>query len=108
MELAARGLGAGPLRTLLRIVLPMILPALLAAGLLCFITSAGEFVASEILHGPETTPASVKINELFRNDKSGATALGLCLMALGAAAVGISGWLQARASWRRAPRGDKL
>ncbi|MBI3829891.1 MAG: iron ABC transporter permease [Planctomycetes bacterium] len=108
MELAARGLGASPLRTLARVVLPMILPALLAAGLLCFITAAGEFVASEILYGPATTPASVKINELFRNDPPGATALGLCLMALGAAAVGLSGWLQARASWRRTPRGDKL
>lgn len=101
-ERAARGLGAGPLRTLFKVTLPLLLPTLLAAGLICFVTSAGEFVASEILYGPATVPVSVQIGILFRNnDPPVATALGLCLLGLGAVAVTASAWLQARASLRR-------
>ncbi|MCW8128759.1 MAG: iron ABC transporter permease [Planctomycetota bacterium] len=108
LERAARGLGAGSARTLLKVTLPLMIPALLAAGLLCFITSAGEFVASELLYGPETVPASVEINTLFRNNPPGATALGLYLMGIGALAVGLAAWIQKRTSWRGRTGGDKL
>ena len=100
LEAAARGLGAGPLRTLACVILPLLIPTLLAAGLLCFVTSAGEFVASKLLFSIPSMPVSVKMDEVLRNDPPAATALGLCLMGLGAAAVGLAGWLQARASWR--------
>jgi len=100
VEAAARGLGAGPLRTLGTVVLPLLFPTLLAAGLLCFVTGAGEFVASQLLFSPETMPVSVKMYEVMRNDPPAATALGLCLVGLGAGAITLAGWLQARASWR--------
>jgi len=100
LEAAARGLGAGPLRTLRKVVLPLLFPTLLAAGLLCFVTGAGEFVASQLLYSPDTLPVSVKMYEVLRNDPPAATALGLCLVGLGAGAVALAGWLQARASWR--------
>lgn len=42
---AARGLGAGPLRVLFRVVLPQLTPSLIAASLLTFMTSMASFSA---------------------------------------------------------------
>lgn len=51
LEYAARNLGAGSLRTSLLIVVPQIWPALLAAGMLCFLISWDEFVMSWFVGG---------------------------------------------------------
>jgi len=48
---AARSLGAGPLKTLVRIVLPQLTPSLLAAGLLTFMTSMASFSAPLLFGG---------------------------------------------------------
>ena len=42
---AARSLGAGPIRTLVRVVFPQLTPSLVAAGLLTFMTSMASFSA---------------------------------------------------------------
>ncbi len=49
LELAAMNIGAGPLRTFLRITLPIILPGIFAGGLFAFITSWDEVVVSIFL-----------------------------------------------------------
>lgn len=64
LEGAGRDLGAGPGQVFLRITLPLILPAIVAAATLSFATSMGEFVSSILLFGPGTEPISVKINQL--------------------------------------------
>ena len=87
LENAAASLGAGRARIFWRVVLPLILPSLLAAALICFITGMGEFVASELLYYPWTKPVSVQIAELFRTAPAPAFVLALCLMILSAAAV---------------------
>lgn len=52
LELAAQNLGAGPIRTFLRITLPLILPSIVAAALFAFITSWDEVVVSIFLSSP--------------------------------------------------------
>jgi iron(III) transport system permease protein len=48
---AARSLGAGPLRTLGRVVLPQLTPSLVAAGLLTFMSSMASFSAPLLFGG---------------------------------------------------------
>ncbi|MBS0521885.1 MAG: ABC transporter permease [Proteobacteria bacterium] len=51
---AARGLGAGPVRTFLRVFLPLSLPGVIGSGLLVFIFSLGFFITPAILGGGKT------------------------------------------------------
>lgn len=97
VERAAASLGAGRGRTLLRVVLPGIFPSLAAASLLCFVTGAGEFVASQLLYDTQTRPVSVQIAEHFRTDPDAAFALAFCLMLVSAGAVCAGAWIQQRA-----------
>jgi spermidine/putrescine transport system permease protein len=55
LEEAAMDLGATQLRTFFDITLPLIAPAILAAGLFCFTISLGEFLLSFFLIGHELT-----------------------------------------------------
>ena len=55
LEEAAMDMGATPLRTFVDITLPLIMPALLAAGLFCFTISLGEFLLAYFLIGNELT-----------------------------------------------------
>ncbi len=52
LELAARNLGAGSLRTFFRITLPLIMPGVLAGALFSFITSWDEVVIALFLSTP--------------------------------------------------------
>ncbi|MCZ7643797.1 MAG: ABC transporter permease subunit [Planctomycetota bacterium] len=101
-EQAARSLGATPARAVRRVLLPLLRPTLLAAGLLCFVLAAGEYVASELLWGIDTQPVSVRIREVYRSNFPRAAALSLCLMLLCALAAAASAWLQERGALRRA------
>ena len=55
LEEAAMDLGATRLRTFLDVTLPLIAPAILAAGLFCFTISLGEFLLAFFLIGHELT-----------------------------------------------------
>ena len=55
VEEAAMDLGATPLRTFWDVTLPLIMPAMLAAGLFCFTISLGEFLLAFFLIGNELT-----------------------------------------------------
>jgi len=87
MENASAGLGATRAMTLWRVTLPVMFPSLLAAGLICFITGTGEYVASKLLAGVLTKPVSVRIDELFRVDSRSPYPLALALMGLSIAAI---------------------
>jgi iron(III) transport system permease protein len=52
LEEAARSAGAGMVRTALRITLPLVLPAILAGGLLVFILAAEQFAVPAVLGTP--------------------------------------------------------
>src|SRR5262249_2168154 len=89
LELAAAGLGAKRSTVLSRIILPLIFPSLLAAALICFITSAGEYVASALLFDISTRPVSVAIYQLW-NTPASAYALALCLMLASAVTIAVA------------------
>ena len=106
LEDAARSLGARSARVFFKVLLPCIAAPLMAGGLLCFVTAAGEFVASMLLFAPETQTASVRIDQLSRTDPRGASALALCLMlacALPILASRLPGVLR---NWRVKSRGS--
>ena len=77
MEEAARCLGAGPLTSFRRVVLPTIAPALLAGAALAFARAVGEFGSVVILSGNipyRTEVASVHVFSLVENDDVGSAA----------------------------------
>ncbi len=51
---ASRSLGAGPIRTFLRVYLPLSLPGVLAAGVLVFVFCLGFFITPALLGGGKT------------------------------------------------------
>ena len=87
LEEAAASLGAGSLRTVLRIVLPLLRPAVIAGAGLAFITMLGDFVTSIVLYTYDTRPISIEIQSSLRIQETGiAAAYGVLLMLLSAAA----------------------
>ncbi|MFI0720029.1 ABC transporter permease [Streptomyces sp. NPDC021224] len=60
-EQAAAGLGAGPLRVLLQVRLPLLLPSLSSAAALCFALSMGELSATMMLYPPDWTTLPVRV-----------------------------------------------
>jgi iron(III) transport system permease protein len=87
LEEAAASLGAGRSRTLLRVVVPLLKPALAAGASLAFITALGDFVASIILYTYETRPISIEILGSLRLQELGMAAVyGVLLMAASTAA----------------------
>ena len=61
IEEAANSLGAGGLRTLLKVTLPAIAPSILAAVIFVFITSFDQATVSIFLAGPDVMPLPVRI-----------------------------------------------
>jgi iron(III) transport system permease protein len=86
LEEAAASLGAGKLRTLWRVTLPVLRPALVSGALLAFLTSFGDFVASIVLYTFETRPIAIEILARLRLQETGvAAAYGVLLTLLSAA-----------------------
>ena len=55
LEQAAQDLGASPLRTFMKVTFPLILPGILAAGLLAFALSIDDFIITFFNYGPVQT-----------------------------------------------------
>jgi len=92
LEEAAATLGAGPWRTLLRVTLPLLRPALAAAATLAFVTALGDFVTSIILYTYNTRPISLEILSSLRDADVGvAAAYGVFLMLASAAVFALGG-----------------
>jgi iron(III) transport system permease protein len=87
LEEAAAILGAGRWRTLRRVTLPMLRPALVAGGGLAFITALGDFVTSIVLYTYDTRPISIEILSSLRLQETGVAAVyGVLLMVASATA----------------------
>jgi len=86
LDEAAATLGARPGRTLRRITLPLLRPALLAGASLAFVTAFGDFVTSIMLYTYDTRPVSLEIlSSLRQADVGVAAAYGVVLMLVSAA-----------------------
>ncbi|GGO97932.1 ABC transporter permease [Wenjunlia tyrosinilytica] len=81
LELAARSLGAGEASVFRRIILPLTVPGVSAAGLLVFIISTGFFITPVVLGGPGDMMIANEIDFYARQltDFAGASALALLL-----------------------------
>jgi ABC-type spermidine/putrescine transport system permease subunit II len=55
LELAARNMGAGPLRTFFDVTLPLALPGLIAASIFVFLESLDEFTGTYFVGVPQVT-----------------------------------------------------
>ncbi len=85
-EEAAASLGAGPLRMLGRVVVPLLAPSLVAGATLAFVAAFGDFVTSILLYTYDTRPISLEILGSLRSGDVGvAAAYGVVLMLIGAA-----------------------
>lgn len=90
LEEAAASLGAGPWRTLRRITLPQLRPALAAGASLAFVGALGDFVTSILLYTYRNRPISMEINAALRVNEIGvAAAFGVVLMVVSAVVLGI-------------------
>jgi sulfate/thiosulfate transport system permease protein len=84
LEEAAASLGASPLQTFLRVVLPAIVPALLTGFALAFARATGEygsviFIAGNLPMVSEITPLFI-ITKLEQYDYTGATAIAVVML----------------------------
>jgi iron(III) transport system permease protein len=85
LDEAAASLGAGRRRTLWRVTLPLLKPALLAGASLAFVTALGDFVTSIMLYTYDTRPISLEIlSSLRQADVGAAAAYGVVLMLVSA------------------------
>ena len=88
LEEAAASLGAGRLRTLVRVTVPLLRPAILAGAALAFATALGDFVTSIVLYTFETRPISIEILSMLRQfDLGVAASYGVVLMLISAGAM---------------------
>lgn len=87
VEEAAATMGAGPLRTMRLVTLPLAMPALVAGAALCWARALGEFGATITFAGnlPGTTQTlPLRVYLLLQEDPAGATALSLLLLSVAA------------------------
>jgi putrescine transport system permease protein len=81
---AAQDLGAGPVKTFLRITLPLSMPGVVAGSLLVFIPSVGEYVIPSLLgSNDELMIARLLSDEFFLNrdwPKASAVAIAMLLL----------------------------
>lgn len=92
---AAAASGASPLRILLRIVTPLMRPAVVAGWLLVFVFAVHELTISSLLHGPGTETLAVVILDYQQiGDPTATAALAVVLaVVVGAIALPLV-WLQ--------------
>jgi len=86
LEEAAASLGASPLQTFVRVVLPSIVPALLTGFALAFARATGEygsviFIAGNLPMVSEITPLFI-ITKLEQYDYAGATAIAVVMLVI--------------------------
>jgi putative spermidine/putrescine transport system permease protein len=67
---ASQSLGANPTTTFFKIILPLLLPGIIAGALFAFITSLDEVVVVLFLAGPEQTPMTVRMFSGLREEIS--------------------------------------
>jgi iron(III) transport system permease protein len=98
---AARGMGAGVLRRILRIHLPPLAPALAAGGILVALQAVNEVTVSSLLYGPGTQTLGVLV---FGLQESGNAPLASAVSCL---ALGLMAALMAAATLaaRKLPAG---
>jgi ABC-type spermidine/putrescine transport system permease subunit II len=101
LEQAAMSLGAGPVRTLTRVTLPIIRPAIVVAALFAFLISFDEVVMALLLSGPQTLTLPKQMWDGIRFDLSPTiAAVSTVLLFLSSALVAVAEVLRRRSAGR--------
>jgi putrescine transport system permease protein len=81
---AAADLGAGPVRSFLRITLPLSFPGIIAGSLLVFIPAVGEYVIPYLLGSKDTTMIATLLWTEFYNNRNwpNASAVAIAMLLL--------------------------
>ena len=92
-EVAAASLGARPSRVMLRVTLPLVLPALLSGTVLCFARALGEFGATITFAGSlqgttRTLPLEIYLQR--ESDPDAAVALSFLLMVVAVLVIAVA------------------
>jgi spermidine/putrescine transport system permease protein len=100
---ASLDLGAGHLRTLRLVVLPLALPGIVAGALLTFVAAVGAYLTPDLLGGPGSQMISNVIEGQFKraNDWPFGAALSFLLMYLTFAAIALEALFRRRRRKRR-------
>jgi ABC-type spermidine/putrescine transport system permease subunit II len=102
LEQAAMSLGASPMRTLLRVTLPIIRPFILVTAMFAFLISFDEVVMALLLSGPETTTVPKQMWDGIRFDLSPTiAAVSTVLLVLSSALVALAEYLRRRSTESR-------
>ena len=100
-EQAAASLGARPYYTLLRVKLPLLLPALTGSLALCFALSMGELGATAMVHSADWTTLSLRIYALDdRGHQFVAAAVTAVMMTITLAVLLVFSRMRTRANYR--------
>ncbi len=67
---AARDLGATPVQSLKKVLLPLLLPGVLAGGLLAFTLSIDDYVITFFVSGPGTTTLPLRVASMMKTSRS--------------------------------------
>jgi len=102
LEIAARGLGAGPFRTFFSVTLPLAYRGVIAGGLLGFVRALSEFGATIVVAGnipgrTQTVPSAI-FTRISAGDTDAAWRLALVSVVLGIAALAVHNWLIKRSA----------
>jgi len=102
IERSARSLGAGPLRVVFTITLPLAYRGILAGVLLGFVRAVSEFGATIVVAGnipgkTQTLPLAIYQNVQLGRDSEAMTLVAISI-ALAVAALAVHNWLLARAN----------
>ena len=89
LEEASRSLGAGSMKTFWNIIIPNMMPGIMAGGILVFIRTIGEYTMSALLYGVYNRPISISIVTNMQEFNIGVSlaygviVIGICYIALG-------------------------
>jgi iron(III) transport system permease protein len=108
LEEAAAALGASKTRTLWRVVLPQLRSALLAAGLLTFMTALGSFSAPYLFGGTFRVMTTQILAAKLNGDSAAAAAETVALLAVAIAGLGVARAIEPAAPSRATGRGVAL
>jgi molybdate transport system permease protein len=102
LEIAARGLGAGSVRTFLTVTLPLAYRGVIAGALLGFVRALSEFGATIVVAGnipgrTQTVPSAI-FTRISAGDTGAAWRLALVSVVLGVLALAIHNWLLKRSA----------
>jgi spermidine/putrescine transport system permease protein len=99
---ASQDLGASPLKTLLRVILPLSLPGLLAGATFAFVLSLGDFLAPLLVGGASGTMIANIVQSLFgaAYDWPLGAAISVCILLITVTLLFLTERLEKRWSFR--------